>query len=30
VVIDGVEALNSILLPSALVFLILLANDKPW
>jgi NRAMP (natural resistance-associated macrophage protein)-like metal ion transporter len=34
VVIDGVEALNGILLPSALVFLILLANDKavlgPW
>jgi hypothetical protein len=29
VVIDGVEALNGILLPSALVFLILLANDKP-
>jgi Mn2+/Fe2+ NRAMP family transporter len=34
VVIDGVEALNGILLPSALVFLVLLANDKavlgPW
>jgi len=34
VVIDGVEALNGILLPSALVFLILLANDRavlgPW
>jgi Mn2+/Fe2+ NRAMP family transporter len=34
VVIDGVEALNGILLPSALVFLILLANDEailgPW
>jgi hypothetical protein len=34
VVIDGVEALNGILLPSALIFLILLANDKavlgPW
>jgi Mn2+/Fe2+ NRAMP family transporter len=34
VVINGVEALNGILLPSALVFLILLANDKavlgPW
>jgi Mn2+/Fe2+ NRAMP family transporter len=29
VVISGVEALNGILLPSALVFLILLANDKP-
>jgi Mn2+/Fe2+ NRAMP family transporter len=29
VVINGVEALNGILLPSALVFLILLANDKP-
>ena len=29
VVIDGVEALNGILLPSALIFLILLANDKP-
>jgi Mn2+/Fe2+ NRAMP family transporter len=29
VVIDGVEALNGILLPSALVFLVLLANDKP-
>lgn len=29
VVVDGVEALNGILLPSALVFLILLANDKP-
>jgi Mn2+/Fe2+ NRAMP family transporter len=29
VVIDGVEALNGILLPSTLVFLILLANDKP-
>jgi Mn2+/Fe2+ NRAMP family transporter len=29
VVIDGVEALNGILLPSALVFLILLANDRP-
>jgi Mn2+/Fe2+ NRAMP family transporter len=29
VVIDGVEALNGILLPSALVFLILLVNDKP-
>lgn len=28
-VINGVEALNGILLPSALVFLILLANDKP-
>jgi hypothetical protein len=28
-VIDGVEALNGILLPSTLVFLILLANDKP-
>jgi Mn2+/Fe2+ NRAMP family transporter len=28
-VIDGVEALNGILLPSALIFLILLANDKP-
>ena len=28
VVIDGVEALNGILLPSALVFLVLLANDK--
>jgi Mn2+/Fe2+ NRAMP family transporter len=34
VVIDGVEALNGILLPSTLVFLVLLANDKavlgPW
>lgn len=34
VVIDGVEALNGILLPSALVFLVLLCNDKallgPW
>ena len=34
VVVDGVEALNGILLPSALVFLVLLANDKavlgPW
>jgi len=34
VVINGVEALNGILLPSALVFLILLSNDKavlgPW
>ena len=34
VVIDGVEALNGILLPSALVFLLLLANDRavlgPW
>ena len=34
VVIDGVEALNGILLPSALIFLVLLANDKqvlgPW
>ena len=34
VVIDGVEALNGILLPSALVFLVLLSNDKavlgPW
>jgi Mn2+/Fe2+ NRAMP family transporter len=34
VVIDGVEALNGILLPSALIFLILLANDRavlgPW
>ncbi|MGD0559055.1 MAG: NRAMP family divalent metal transporter [Streptosporangiaceae bacterium] len=29
VVINGVEALNGILLPSALVFLILLANDRP-
>jgi NRAMP (natural resistance-associated macrophage protein)-like metal ion transporter len=29
VVINGVEALNGILLPSALIFLILLANDKP-
>jgi hypothetical protein len=29
VVIDGVEALNGILLPSALIFLVLLANDKP-
>lgn len=29
VVIDVVEALNGILLPSTLVFLILLANDKP-
>jgi Mn2+/Fe2+ NRAMP family transporter len=29
VVINGVEALNGILLPSALVFLILLSNDKP-
>lgn len=29
VVVDGVEALNAILLPSALVFLVLLANDKP-
>ena len=29
VVINGVEALNGILLPSALVFLILLANDQP-
>jgi Mn2+/Fe2+ NRAMP family transporter len=33
-VIDGVEGLNGILLPSALVFLVLLANDKallgPW
>ena len=29
VVIDGVEGLNGILLPSALIFLILLANDKP-
>jgi Mn2+/Fe2+ NRAMP family transporter len=29
VVIDGVEALNGVLLPSALIFLILLANDKP-
>lgn len=29
VVIDGVEALNGILLPSTLVFLVLLANDKP-
>jgi Mn2+/Fe2+ NRAMP family transporter len=29
VVINGVEALNGILLPSALVFLTLLANDKP-
>jgi len=33
-VIDGVEALNGILLPSTLVFLVLLANDKavlgPW
>ena len=28
-VIDGVEALNGILLPSALIFLVLLANDKP-
>jgi Mn2+/Fe2+ NRAMP family transporter len=34
VVVDGVEALNGILLPSTLVFLVLLANDKavlgPW
>ncbi|MGH3172012.1 MAG: NRAMP family divalent metal transporter, partial [Trebonia sp.] len=34
VVIDGVEALNGILLPSALVFLLLLSNDRavlgPW
>jgi hypothetical protein len=34
VVVDGVEALNGILLPSALIFLVLLANDKavlgPW
>ena len=34
VVIDGVEALNGILLPSTLVFLVLLSNDKavlgPW
>ncbi len=34
VVINGVEALNGILLPSALVFLVLLANDRavlgPW
>lgn len=34
VVVDGVEALNGILLPSALLFLVLLANDKavlgPW
>lgn len=34
VVIDGVEALNGILLPSALMFLVLLCNDKavlgPW
>jgi Mn2+/Fe2+ NRAMP family transporter len=34
VVVEGVEALNGILLPSTLVFLILLANDKavlgPW
>jgi NRAMP (natural resistance-associated macrophage protein)-like metal ion transporter len=34
VVVDGVEALNGMLLPSALVFLVLLANDKavlgPW
>jgi Mn2+/Fe2+ NRAMP family transporter len=34
VVINGVEALNGILLPSALIFLVLLANDKavlgPW
>jgi Mn2+/Fe2+ NRAMP family transporter len=29
VVVDGVEALNGILLPSTLVFLVLLANDKP-
>ncbi len=29
VVVDGVEALNGILLPSALIFLVLLANDKP-
>jgi Mn2+/Fe2+ NRAMP family transporter len=29
VVVDGVEALNGVLLPSALIFLILLANDKP-
>jgi Mn2+/Fe2+ NRAMP family transporter len=29
VVINGVEALNGILLPSALILLILLANDKP-
>jgi Mn2+/Fe2+ NRAMP family transporter len=29
VVINGVEALNGILLPSAMVFLILLSNDKP-
>ena len=29
VVINGVEVLNGILLPSALVFLVLLANDKP-
>lgn len=28
-IIDYVEALNGILLPSAMVFLILLANDKP-
>lgn len=29
VVINGIEALNGILLPSALVFLVLLANDRP-
>jgi Mn2+/Fe2+ NRAMP family transporter len=29
VVIDGVEALNGILLPSAFIFLTLLANDRP-
>ena len=29
VVINGVEVLNGILLPSALIFLVLLANDKP-
>jgi Mn2+/Fe2+ NRAMP family transporter len=29
VVINGAEALNGVLLPSALVFLVLLANDRP-